>query len=93
MPVPSSFTLSLHSLDGLGDINSLETEIETTGNFVKLYIVLGLPANRFWGYTIMAYGCQQHNITVLGGTTISKLVFEIYLHDLCAHLTNTILNY
>ena len=86
--------MSLNSLDGLGDINSLETEIETTGNFVTLYIVLGLPANRFWGYTIMAYGCQQHNITVLGGTTIiSKLNLEINLHDLCAHLTNAILNY
>ena len=89
MPVPSSFTLSLHSLDGLGDINLLETDIETTGNFLTLYILPGLPPNRLWDYTIMAYGCQQ--VTVLSGTTISKftteLGLEIKLHDICTHLT------
>ena len=62
-------------MDGLPDFNSLETEIERSGNFVTLYIVPGLPANRLWDYTIMAYGYQQ--ITVLGSTIISKLVLEI----------------
>ena len=80
--------MSLNSLDGLGDINSPETEIERTGNFMTLYIVPGLPPNRLWDYTIMAYGCQQ--ITVLGSTIISKLVLEIYLHDMFADLMKTI---
>ena len=89
MPVPSSFTLSLHSLDGLRDFNSLKTEVETTGNFLTLYILSGLPPNRLWDYTVMAYGCQQ--VTVQSGTTISKftteLGLEIELHDMCTHLT------
>ena len=77
LPIPPYFTLSLHSLDGLGDINSLETKIERTGNFMMLYIVPGLPPNRLWDYTLMSYGCQLH-ITVLSGTVISKLVLETY---------------
>ena len=88
MLILSAFTLSLNSMDGLRDFNSLETENERSGNFVTLYIVPGLPPNRLWDYTIMAYGCQQ--VTVLSGNEISKLVLEIYLHDMFADLMKTI---
>ena len=72
--VPSSFTLSLESLDGLGDRFEVQTHTKRNGHLLTVNIVTGLPAKRLWDSTLLAYGCQSH--IVLSGVELSELLCE-----------------
>ena len=65
--MPSAYTLSLFSLDGLEDTHLDAVEINTTlinhnDQLITLDIIPGLPPRRLWNCTIKAYGCQIHSV-------------------------------
>ena len=62
LTVPSDYTLSLFSLDGLEDIDSVEVNTTRTDNLISLDVVLGLPRRRLWNSTVLAYGCQDNPV-------------------------------
>ena len=68
--MPSAYTLSLISLDGLEDMDSVETNTARSDNLITLNIVPGLPPRRLWNSTVLAYGCQDH--PVLSGVELSE---------------------
>ena len=70
--MPSSYTLSLDSMDELEDIPSVTTSTESSENFLSLNVVPGLPPRRLWDYTVLAYGCQDS--VVLNDTELSELL-------------------
>ena len=69
--IPSSYTLSLQSFDGLGDMDNVETTAIVEPGRLNLNVVSGLPFGRLWNCTILAYGCQEDSI--LSGIQLSKL--------------------
>ena len=72
LPVPSAHTLSLLSLDGLEDMDSVETNATRSDYLIILNVVPGLPPRRLWNSTVLAYGCQDHPI--LSGVELSELI-------------------
>ena len=73
--MPSSYTLSLESIDGIDDYIELETtNITQEGNLVILNVTPVLPHNRVWNFTVLAYGCPQNKL--LSGVELSK--FDVW---------------
>ena len=61
-PIPSTYSLSLQSLDGLEDMDHVETTATIEPSVLTLEVVSGLPFRRLWNCTVLAYGCQENNI-------------------------------
>ena len=78
LTVPSVYTLSLLSLDGLEDMDSVKVNTTRTGNLISLDVVLGLPRSRLWNSTVLAYGCRDN--LVLNSIEISEFAF-ISIHS------------
>ena len=62
MQIPSSYTLSLTSLDGLASLDHVDTTPTIGMSFLTLDIVGGLPFRRLWNYTLLAFGCRENSI-------------------------------
>ena len=71
LPILSSFTLSHQSLDGLEDMDYVETTAMMESRRLTLNVVSGLPFRRLWKCTIFVYGCQENSI--LSGLQLSKI--------------------
>ena len=71
LPIPSSYSLSLQSLDGLGDMDYVETTAMMEPQRLTLNVVSGLSFRRLWNCTIFAYGCEENSI--LSGAQLSEL--------------------
>ena len=61
-PIPSSYSLSLQSLDGLEDMDHVETTATIEPSVLTLEVVSGLPFRRLWNCTVLAYECKENNI-------------------------------
>ena len=61
--LPSFYTLSLKSYDGLEDKPHVETDVSNTdsGSLI-LDVIGGLAFRRLWNCTILAYGCEENSI-------------------------------
>ena len=71
-PIPPSYSLSLQSLDGLEDMDHVETTATIEPSVLTLEVVSGLPFRRLWNYTVLAYGCQENDIL---NKQLSELTF------------------
>ena len=70
--MPLAYTLSLSSLDGLEDKDSVETNTTLIfDQIIILNVVPDLSASRLWNCSILAYGCQTHS--VLNNIELSEL--------------------
>ena len=80
MQIPSSYSLSLQSLDGLEDMDHVETTatIELRFSVLTLKVVSGLPFRRLWNCTVLAYGCQENSI--MNGAELSELTMQYTVH-------------
>ena len=67
LPVPSAYTLSLLSLDGFEEMDSLETNTSRSDNLITLNVVPGLPPRLLWNSTVLAYGWSVQHINICCG--------------------------
>ena len=80
-PIPSFYSLSLQSLDGLEDMDHVETTATIEQSVLTLEVVSGLPFRRLWNCTVLAYGCQESNIS---NDELSE--FLQYKNWICMHI-------
>ena len=85
LTIPSAYTLSLLSLDGLEDMDSVEVNVTRTDNLISLDVVLGLPRSRLWNSTVLAYGCQDN--PVLNSIEISEFALIVYNTNMHSQVT------
>ena len=78
-PVPSSFTLSLNGMDGLGDMNVVDTSNTRSDKYLTLDVNSGLPRHRLWNCTVKPYRCQYNQVIVDGDTELSELYYNIIM--------------
>ena len=75
-PLPPSYSLSLQSLDGLEDMDHVETTATIEPSVLTLEVISGLPFRRLWNCTVLAYGCQGNNVLK---KELSELTFKVEL--------------
>ena len=72
-----TYSVSLHSLDELDDmdcvIDEYDVERNGHGSVITLYIA-SLPTKRLWEFTLLAYGCQNATILLSPGQQLSKSI-------------------
>ena len=74
----ATYAISLHSIDGLDDINPVETFTRRNGDLVTVYVYL--PPKRLWELTLVAHGCQNVTITLLPCIELSKLDYTLEIN-------------
>ena len=77
-PVPSSFTLSLNGMDGLEDMDVVDTNTTRSDKYLTLDVMSGLPRHRLWNCTVKPYRCQNNQIRVEGSTELSELYYPCH---------------
>ena len=78
MPIPSSYSLSLQSLDGLEDMDHAETTATIEPSVLTLEVVSGLPFRRLWNCTIFTYNCPESSI--MNVAELSELIMQYTKH-------------
>ena len=76
-PIPPSYSLSLQSLDGLEDMDHVETTATIEPSVLTLEVVSGLPFRRLWNCTVLAYGCKQNDVL---NKELSEFTFNVKLY-------------
>ena len=74
LPIPSTYTLLLQSLDGLEDIYFVQTNIiMSTDHILTLDVIPNLPLRRLWNCSVLAYECE----IVISDIELSELLLDV----------------